>query len=283
LRRHPVIDIGEGRYIAVDPSLLVERITLGVFYDVFERFQGINAIQRFTDPFGYAFERFVDNLLRSALPDGSLWREIESPRAERIKGGDVRPQHKIGDLIYRSASHPVLVECASLRPTRDLCTMASKKYIDKAADRIAEELQQAFEHIRSIQTGAWSDEGLLPSQWVALLVTFGRFETINFVFFRNLINAKLKERGVGAPNPYLILSLQELDSVVKLVESGRDFGSLIAEFACDPSCDPLSEKYPDELRLDAVSSFAKAKANRMYDFLPPTEAESENDNDRGDS
>jgi hypothetical protein len=52
------------------------------------------------------------------------------------------------------------------------------------------------------------------------------------------------------------------------VEGGRDFGSLIAQFAAKPSFDPVTGEYKEELRDDAVSSFAKARTARMYDFLP---------------
>jgi len=266
LRRHPLIQVSTDRFIAVDPSLVVERTSWGVFYDIFEKYQKADELSAFTEPFGYAFERFVDNLLQSVLPADSIWRETESPSAEQIKKSKGKT-HQIGDLAYRSTSNPVLIEVASLRPTREFCALARKEDLQKAAKRIAEEVRQTLDHIRSIQTNAWSEEGLAPGQWVGLVVTFGRFETINSPFFRRLIDEQL---GADASKPYLVLSLVELDCVVKLVEGGRDFGSLIAQFAAKPSFDPVGGGYEEELRSDAVSSFAKARTARMYDFLPPT-------------
>jgi hypothetical protein len=65
-----------------------------------------------------------------------------------------------------------------------------------------------------------------------------------------------------------VRSLVELDYVVKLVEAGRDFAALIAELAATPSFDPVGGSYESELRCDAVSSFAKTRTTKMYDFLP---------------
>ena len=264
LRRHPLVLVAADRFIAVDPSLLVERTSWGVFYDIFEKYQEADELSDFTEPFGYAFERFVDNLLQSALPGGSIWRETESPGADRIKKSKGKT-HQIGDLAYRSITNSVLIEVTSLRPTREFCALARREDLQHAATRIAKEVLQTFEHIKSIQTNAWSNEGLSPGQWVGLVVTFGRFETINSPFFRKLIDEQL---GADASKPYLVLSLVELDCVVKLVEGGRDFGSLIAQFAAKPSFDPVTGEYKEELRDDAVSSFAKARTARMYDFLP---------------
>jgi hypothetical protein len=266
LRRHPLIQVAPDRFIAVDPLLVVERTSWGVFYDIFEKYQKDDDLSAFTEPFGYAFERFVDNLLQSALAADSIWRETDSPAANRIKDSKGRV-HQIGDLAYRSKSNPVLIEVTSARPTREYCALARKDDLQRAATRIAKEVLQTFDHIRSIQNNAWSDEGLVPGQWVGLVVTFGRFETINGPFFRKLINEQL---GADASKPYLVLSLVELDYVVKLVEGGRDFGALIAEFAADPSFDPVGGRYAEELRHDAVSSFAKARTARMYNFLPPS-------------
>jgi hypothetical protein len=259
-----VIQVAADRFIAVDPWLIVERTSWGVFYDIFEKYQKAKNLPAFTEPFGYAFERLVDNLLQSVLPTESMWRETESPGAERVKNTKGKT-HQIGDLAYRSRTSPVLIEVTSSRPTRDFRTLALQENLQETATRIAKEILQTFDHIRAIQTGAWTDEGLMPGQWVGLVVTFGRFETINGPFFRKLIDAEL---GADASKPYLVLSLVELDYVVKLVEGGRDFGAIIAESAAKPSFDPVGEGYEADLRRDAVSSFAKARATRMYDFLP---------------
>jgi hypothetical protein len=54
------------------------------------------------------------------------------------------------------------------------------------------------------------------------------------------------------------------------VKGGGGFRALIAEFVAATSFDPVGAQYKEELRRDAVSTFAKDSTERMYDFLPPT-------------
>ena len=268
LLRHPIIQVDLDRFIAVDPWLLVERTSWGVFYDIFEKYQGSPDFQKFTESFGYAFERFVDNLLQSVIPTQHIWREARSSIvAARISGGSGKKSHKVGDLAVPSIRTSVMIECSSKRPTRDLCEEALPENLEKTAKSIAEEIRQTFHHIIAIQANLWAEEGLCPGTWVSLVVTFGRFDMINWLLYRKLIDKHLEgETKV----PYLVLSLIELDYVIRLVENGHDFGTVIAKCASVPSYDPVGESYANELRVDAVSSFAKLRTERMYNFLPPT-------------
>jgi hypothetical protein len=274
LLRHPVIQVESDRFIAVDPWLLVDRTSWGVFYDIFEKYQDTSKFKAFSEAFGYAFERFVDTLLQSVVVTQGIWREATSNIvASRIAGGSGKNSHKVGDLAVPSTTTSVLIECTSKRPTRDLCEMAQPKKLEKTAEALAEELRQAFEHISAIQSGSWTQEGLQPGAWVALVVTFGRFHMINSVWFRKLID---KHFEGGIRYPYVVLSHAELDSVVRLVEQGNDFGTVVSRCASSDSVDPLAAFYLSELQRDAVSSFAKRNTERMYDFLPVTADEKPN-------
>ena len=59
LHRFPVIDVGSNRFIAVDPLLIVERTTFGLFYDLFERDR-----TNFATRFGHVFDKFIGDLRR---------------------------------------------------------------------------------------------------------------------------------------------------------------------------------------------------------------------------
>jgi hypothetical protein len=268
LLRHPVIQLESDRFIAVDPWLLVERTSWGVFYDIFEKYQGTSKFNAFLEAFGYAFERFVDSLLESVVPAHGIWREATSNIvATRIARGTGKISHKVGDLAIPSTAISVLIECTSKRPTRDLCEMAQPKNLEGTAKAIAEELRQAFEHITAIQSGSWTQEGLRPGTWVALVVTFGRFHMINSVWFRKLIDKHFEGE---TRYPYVVLSLAELDSVVRLIEQGKDFGMVVSKCASIASVDPLASIYINDLQRNAVSSLAVKNTERMYDFLPAT-------------
>ncbi len=78
LHRYPIIDVGSGRFVAVDPDLVVERTTFGLFYDLFERDRTV-----FAERFGYVFDQLVGNLLGSVCPPQALWSAAawERPRS----------------------------------------------------------------------------------------------------------------------------------------------------------------------------------------------------------
>lgn len=116
LCRFPIIEIVPGRFLAVDPDLIVERVTLGLFYDLFER-DGLSFLGRF----GHVFDRFIGTLLKSVCPEKSLWSASEWERAtESSRRASIG---KMGDWAYAGESSTVLIECKSLRPkpgTHDL-------------------------------------------------------------------------------------------------------------------------------------------------------------------
>jgi hypothetical protein len=61
------------------------------------------------------------------------------------------------------------------------------------------------------------------------------------------------------------LSLDELDTVIRLVETGHSFDTLIQSLASDEdSFDPL-HKYHEELRERAVSSFTYSKGEEFME------------------
>lgn len=80
---HPIIKLGNDRFLTVDPELFVDRATFGLFYDLFAKYK-----TRFTEPFGFAFEAFAGQLLRSQVDENMLWSASQweaSSNAKRKK------------------------------------------------------------------------------------------------------------------------------------------------------------------------------------------------------
>jgi hypothetical protein len=260
LRRKPLIAVGEGRYVCADNQMLASRTSWGVFQDAYERKR-----KGFQGPFGHAFERFVGKVLRSAVPRGALWGERESPRVRELRAGS-QPHHKLADWICRTRDSNVFIECKSVRPTLQMSTFANVDDLKKLAGDFAKAIRQVVEHAESVNQGDWAGEGLLPREAGFLVVTLGRIETVNGPFFRKWIDEQLTALGIHSPR-YVVLSLEELDSVVRLVELGHEFGQVIQTLSSEPSFDPLMH-YAEDLRDCAASRFALDRANRMWNFLP---------------
>lgn len=263
LHRYPIIDVGAGRFIAVDPDLIVERTTFGLFYDLFERHG-----PTFAEKFGYVFDQHVGHLLGSVCAAESLW----SAAAWECSLAGKKPKHtgKIGDWVFLGEKCNVLVECKSLRPTLELTTYGSDDSVKATVGRIASALEQLVRHDMTIQLGQWQPHGLPVKPAVGVVVTYGRIQTINGPFVRRRIKQVLADKGLK-PIPFIVLSLAEFDMAIRLVELGHPFDDVIESLAKnEDSFEPLA-KYAVELKIDALSSFTHTKGKAFLNSIIPEE------------
>jgi hypothetical protein len=256
LIRYPILDVGGSRYIAVDPNLVIERTTLGLFYDLFER-DGLE----FSSRFGYVFDRFVGNLLGSVCPSESLWWEADGSRQKPKNVG------KVSDWVYLGKSTTVLFECKSLRPSLELVTYGSDESVQTTRRRIVSALEQLIGHANSIQNGKWVAHGLKPKPAVGVVVTYGRIQTVNGPFMRQRIAQDITDKGL-APIPHVVLSLEDLDHVIRLVELGHALDEVIVKLAsAENSFNPL-QQYADLFKGQrANSDFSFNRGQRFMDMV----------------
>lgn len=258
LWRFPIIDLGNARYLAVDPELIVERVTFGLFYDLFERDR-----TSFSTRFGDVFERFVGQLIGAVCPTDRLW---SASIWEQHFGMIERKRPKMGDWAYCGDARTVLVECKSLRPSLLLRTYGAEVTMKATAERIASAVEQLTTHSKSIAEGKWTDVGLRNRPTVGVIVSYGRLHTANGPFTRARVAQALERKGIS-PIPYVVLSLDELDTVLCLVEGGKPFDGLIQSLCSgDGSFNPLAP-YRSELLACSMSSVTKARGQQFLDGL----------------
>ncbi len=260
LHRVPIIDVGNGRFVAVDPDLIVERTTLGVFYDLFER-DGPDFAQRF----GHVFDQFIGQLLGTVCASESLWSAATWDRG--LGGRKPKNIGKHGDWVFLGESHNVIVECKSLRASLELTTYGSDDSVKATSVRIASALDQLASHDEAIQRGQWIVHGLPIKPSVGLIVTYGRLQTINGTFMRNRIKRELAALGLKSM-PYVVLSLEEFDMAIRLVELGHRFDGVVTSLAAKESFEPLA-LFADELESEALSSFTHSKGREFMDAVSP--------------
>jgi hypothetical protein len=130
----------------------------------------------------------------------------------------------------------------------------SDKAVQAVTGRIAAALTQLTEHNETIQQGKWREQGLLPRPAVCVVVTYGRVQTVNGPFMRKRVRQHLSANGLTSL-PFVVLSLEELDIVIRLVELGHPMDEVVLAL-CDQenSFDPL-QRYCSELTTKAVSSY----------------------------
>ena len=136
---------------------------------------------------------------------------------------------------------------------------ADPRDLKQSSHDIAKAIQQLTEHSDAVDKGEWTAEGLFSRPATMLVVTLGRIETISGPFFRKWIDEELNALGVSPPR-YLVLSIEELDSVVWLVECGEDFGQILELLATEASFDPL-QAFIEKLRVRAASSLLSTRPN----------------------
>ncbi len=261
LRRYPVLDVGEQRYLAADPRLIMERVTEGLFFDLFERDR-----TQFSRRFGHAFDAFVRQLLLSVVPTESLWSEA-ALRAGQPAGWQA--PSKNADQAYIGSSETVLLECKSLRPSLELTTYASDASVAEMVRRLAGAVCQLSLHGQSIRDGRWIAFGLQPANYLGVVVTYGKLYTANSPFVRKEIEKRLLAEGV-TPIPFVVLSLDELDGVVSLVERGNLLDDVIRKLCSDENAfNPLMRFFKEELVENATSRFAKDKGRELLENIGP--------------
>lgn len=265
LDRFPVVDVGESRLIAVDPDLVIKRVTSGLFYDMFERDR-----RKFSSRFGEVFERLVGDMLQSVCAKDRLWsdaawKESRTGKAQAQKG-------KRGDWALKGSAHTVLFECKSLRPSLLLRQYGSQAEIDKLRERVVEGLEQLLLQAQAIQQGAWSDEGLPPAPVVCVLVSYGRFYAVNLPFFRDRVRRQLVERGL--PDlPFVVMPVEDFDAAIRLAELGVPLDEVLFKVAGGLGWGDVRRAYAE--KLDGVfqtSSYAHRRWEdleaRYTDSLP---------------
>jgi hypothetical protein len=94
-------------------------------------------------------------------------------------------------------------------------------------------------------------------------VTFGRFSTVNGPFFRKRIEGMMEVKPTA---PYVVLSIQELDAVIRLAERGKSLDEVLSKLASNDTFNVLYQ-YQSELAKEAVSTFSGRRGKAFLDGI----------------
>lgn len=255
--RYPLVDVGERRLIAVAPDVLAKRVTWGLFFDLFERYR-----TTFSQRFGDVFDRLVGDLLQSVSPKDSLWSDA-GPNETR--GRQVLKQgRKRGDWAFKGADYTVLFECKALRPSLKLLHYGSQEAIDELRERVVGALEQVISQAQTMQHGSWVDEGLVPSPVLCVLISYGRFYSVNLPFFRDRVRNIISDKGYTVP-PFVVLSLEEFDTVIRLAELGEPLDEVIFRAAQDPGSADVLRRFEPTRAHNIIGSTLAHRRNQDFE------------------
>lgn len=260
IRRYPIINLGHGCLVAVDPDMIIKRVTDGLYFDLFEK-HGV----AFSRQFGKVFERVIGCLLRSVVNEQFLWSDTEWKSKEAACVG--REKLKKGDWAVTGSKYTVLFECKSVRPSLALRQYGSQEAIDDIRRRMVEGLVQLMTHARDVEKGLWTQEGLDPRPCVCVLISYGRFYTSNLPSFRRRIERDLLAEGV-ALLPYVILSVEEFDRAIRLSELGQALDEILYSVSQCPDSYDVLKQFDSCLEGQVVSSsFAHSRYQEYINML----------------
>lgn len=256
LRRFPAIDIGGAKFVTVDPELVIARTTLGMFYDLWDADK-----TTFTQSFGPRFGNLVGGLIRGACGKDRTWSESNLSQQIRATVPSKNADHAIlGDASI------VLIECKALRPNPKLLMMGDPKEADSLAQRVADAVCQLTRHAEAIRSGKWSSYGLPVRDCYGIVVTYGCIPTVNGLLFRSRVGDLLAKGGC-APLPYLVLSISEFDSFLRLVELGNAPDAAMATLTANVN-GGFPGSFLSALSTDAISSATRRRGEAFLATLP---------------
>ncbi|MCB0164251.1 MAG: hypothetical protein KDI79_08505 [Anaerolineae bacterium] len=250
LKKSPLIQIREDRWVAPNPDLIVDRVTWGIYYDLLDA-DGTG----FTERFGrHIFEEYIGDLLKSVYPDTNIHRE-------RVYG---HPERRgPADWVIVEDNVAIFVECKSLIPNLGFVSIADQTAIEQYANRVANAVQQTVGHIAEIQAGEPALQDFADHDSRIIILTFGQIQTVNTVFFQPEIESILSAQGIGTPQ-YVVFSLQEFEHLLSLVERGVTLVDILDRFRNEPLGEAL-EPYGDMLADNALPSLVARKGRELID------------------
>ncbi len=241
LRARPLIRFDPAhpdRVLCPIPSLLMRRVSEGLYYDLIE-------VPAFANAFGASFQTYVGEILSLSCP---------SPRFELLAEREYRvgKNRKDGvDWILQDADATLFIECKTSRLRIDAKVSSDTDALEDALDRLAQAVAQHYKNIADALAGLthWAPSGRTPYPLVVTLEDWWVFNPTIYGLLDSGVRHHLAQAGLDPdlPDkmPYTIASAAELE-----IASGIMARVGVERF--------MREKTTNEHRQWAVSPFASS-------------------------
>lgn len=157
LRDYPLVRMNSGRIICPMPSLLLMRLTSGIYYDL------VND-KRFSNAFGDAFEDYVGSVVDGYLKyDCEVLRETPYVFNKSARRGF--------DYCVKQNGMSLLIECKALRPRFDTKSVPDNETAEKDFSKLSSAVFQSLKNLNDIMLGrtTWSVKDEVPHVLVVTL------------------------------------------------------------------------------------------------------------------
>jgi hypothetical protein len=252
LKKRPLVQIHPDRWVAPNPDLIIDRVTFGILYDLLDADH-----TEFTGAFGLVFQEYVGDLLKSVYPPEKVFAEKPYGSKKQRKDGPA-------DWTVIEEDVALLFECKSFIPSLDFVSIANQADVEHYAKRVADAVEQTYKHIAAIQAGETGLEEFAGLDAKVIVLTLGRVETVNTAFFKPEIDQNLANKGLKDPT-YVVLSLQELEHLLSLVERGISLTDMLSRLENQPLQNAL-KPYKELISQNALPSIVKQKGEEVIRF-----------------
>ena len=130
----------EDAMVAPLPDLILSRLSVGIFYQVFNQHR-----TEFSQYFGHLFNEYVGTVLRHSVPPGTLLSEGDIRKTYPEKNG------KAPDWAVVDGSTAVLIECKATRFTRAALTTGDENVVNDSLKQVITGLKQLDEFTRACE------------------------------------------------------------------------------------------------------------------------------------
>jgi len=199
------------RLLCPVPRYLLNRVTSGIFYDI------VNS-DGFANAYGYAFQRYVGEVISATVPTPPFTVIEEHPYAE------VKAKLKHGaDWIISDATGHLFIECKTKRLSLGSKNVTDPEAIERDLGAMAQAIIQNYKNILDAKKGitAWQPDDLPIYPVVVTLEDWHLFSTHFTGQLQGKVNEVLVEEGIDSTivndMPYTVTSVSELEAVLQVV------------------------------------------------------------------
>lgn len=203
LRDYPLVRMNSGRIICPMPSLLLMRLTSGIYY-------GLVTDKRFSNAFGDAFEDYVGSVVDGYLKyDCEVLKETPYVFDKSARRGF--------DYCVKQNGMALLIECKTLRPRFDTKSAPDNETAEKDFSKLSSAVFQSLKNLNDIILGrtTWSVKDEVPHVLVVTLENwFADWPSVAELIHNQFVTTALKEgfdKDFVEKFSYSICSIEEFE------------------------------------------------------------------------
>lgn len=248
-------NFGQDVMCAPVPGLIDERMSLGIYYQLYNKF-GNN----FSNYFGYVLEEYLKLILNNS---------INSENFIDIRDLGNHRESKSPDYAIIDGSVAIVLECKATKFNLLAKTISSEEEINKSLkQQVKKGLIQLDTFIEACKDRASNlDEFHECSTFMPVLVTFEEMYLINSDDFRAHINELLKNKNKEIVNlDWQILSIGELERLQPHLAAGIHLSQVLQDLK-HKSFKSVLEELASQTRKTFKDSFLYPKQKELYQRL----------------